>query len=226
MDNPRRSPHGDLIATAAKAHLSPIGVKRKGKSRLWLKDNGWWLAVVEFQPSAWSKGTYLNVAAMWLWHAKDHISFDEHKRVGGFAEFTDPESFALAADQYSSRAAVEVVSLLHRFATLDRVAMHLRAEEDGNPWRHYHAMMASLANGELDLAQGQCETLSRIKHDVAWCLELKAKAAEITAQAKDAAIARTLVTSEIAAARTLLKLPPVGEASLWRSQQDPTPRSS
>jgi len=219
MDSPHPSPHGDLIAAAAKAHLSPIGMKRKGKSRIWLKDNRWWLAVVEFQPSAWSKGTYLNVAATWLWHAKDHLSFDECKRADGFAEFTGPESFALAADKYASLAATEVLSLCGRFPTLSSVARHLRAKADGNPWAHYHAMMASLANGDLEFAKGQLKALSRVEHNVPWCLELKAKAAATMAEANDASAARTLVSKEVATARTLLKLPVVEESSIWQVAQ-------
>jgi hypothetical protein len=53
--------HDRIIADAAKAALGPLGFKRKGRSRTWLADHGWWLTVVEFQPSAWSKGSYLNV---------------------------------------------------------------------------------------------------------------------------------------------------------------------
>jgi hypothetical protein len=107
MRESRPSTHGNLIAAAAKAHLSAIGMNRKGKSRIWIKDNHWWLAIVEFQPSGWNKGTYLNVAATWFWHPKEHFAFDEIKRADGFAEYTDPQSFAMAADKY-----VELVILM------------------------------------------------------------------------------------------------------------------
>lgn len=59
-------PHDKIIAEAAKAALRSLGFQRKGRSRTWLADHGWWLTIVEFQPSAWSKGSYLNVAAHWL----------------------------------------------------------------------------------------------------------------------------------------------------------------
>jgi hypothetical protein len=42
---------------------------RKGRSRVWFDDQGWWIGVVEFQPSSWSRGTYLNVGVSWLWGA-------------------------------------------------------------------------------------------------------------------------------------------------------------
>lgn len=219
MPTSRTSPHGDIIASAAKVHLSPIGLVRKGKSRLWLKDHRWWVAVVEFQPSAWSKGTYLNVAASWLWQDKDHFSFDEFKRVGGFAEFTDPESFAGAADTYASRAADEVQSLQLRFPTLQAVANHLRATADGNPWLHYHAMMASLADGQLQAAQTQLQALLRFDHDVPWCHELKAKAAAMAAAATDRPTGRAIVSREVALARAKLRLPMIDESALWQEAQ-------
>ncbi len=59
--------HTRIIATAAKAVLQAHGFTRKGRSRVWFADRGFWLSVIEFQPSAWSRGSYLNVAVHWLW---------------------------------------------------------------------------------------------------------------------------------------------------------------
>jgi hypothetical protein len=52
-----------IIAAAARRALAPVGFWRKGRSRVWLSDHGFWLTVVEFQPSGFGKGSYLNVAA-------------------------------------------------------------------------------------------------------------------------------------------------------------------
>ena len=214
MTAPRTTQHGDLIATAAKARLSPLGLVRKGRSRLWLKDNVWWLSVVEFQPSAWSKGTYLNVAATWLWHEKDYLAFDECERVEGFAEYTDPETFAVAADRYALRAAVEVQNALVRFATVGAAAAHLRSTAVGDPWRHYHAMMASLATGGLQPAAEQLRSLLCVEHNVPWCIELKEKASSLMRKAVTVEKAREVVLKEIALARARLKLATLDEASL------------
>jgi hypothetical protein len=212
--------HGDLIAKSGKAHLLPIGMKRKGKSRVWLKDNRWWLAIVEFQPSAWNKGTYLNIAASWLWYPKNHLAFDELDRVENFAEFADPQGFALAADRYASRAASEVRSMETKFSTLDGVARHLRSKADGNPWHHYHAMMASLANGELTLARNQQEALSRFEHNVPWCTELKAKAAAIMVEATDTKSAKAVASREVTVARERLKLSALEASAIWRPSSE------
>jgi len=54
--------HSRVIAEAASAALSPLGLVRKGRSRIWLDDQSWWLGVAEFKPSNWKPGAYLNVA--------------------------------------------------------------------------------------------------------------------------------------------------------------------
>jgi hypothetical protein len=35
---------------------------QKGRSRIWLDDHGWWIAVVEFQPSDWARRSRGKVA--------------------------------------------------------------------------------------------------------------------------------------------------------------------
>lgn len=60
-------PHAKIINSVAKRILAPYGFFQKGRSRIWLQDNGWFLTAVEFQPSGFSKGTYVNVAMHFLW---------------------------------------------------------------------------------------------------------------------------------------------------------------
>lgn len=59
--------HNTEIASAAKRVLAPMGCVRKGRSRLWLDDHGWWLGVIEFAPVSWSRGSHLMVEACYLW---------------------------------------------------------------------------------------------------------------------------------------------------------------
>ena len=62
----KQNEHGKLIAAAAKAALLPLGCRRKGQSRCWFSDERFWYIFIEFQPSAWSRGTYLNVSPIWF----------------------------------------------------------------------------------------------------------------------------------------------------------------
>lgn len=59
-------PTNSILNTGAREILRPMGRVRKGRSRTWWDDHGWWLINVEFQPSGFSKGSYLNVGICWL----------------------------------------------------------------------------------------------------------------------------------------------------------------
>lgn len=86
--------HNKLIKRAANSVLKPNGLFQKGSSRIWIDDNGWFLIIVEFQPSYWDKGSYLNVAVHYLWDDKDYLSYDYGHRVGSFVPFNgDEEKF-------------------------------------------------------------------------------------------------------------------------------------
>lgn len=83
--------HNKIINQAAREILKPYGLFQKGQSRLWIDDNSWFLILVEFQPSAWNKGTYLNVAIHYLWDKKDYLSFDYGHRENEFVTFDGDE---------------------------------------------------------------------------------------------------------------------------------------
>jgi hypothetical protein len=111
------------------------------------------------------------------------------------------------ASSNASLAAKEVIALCVKFPTVHSVAKHLVELAKGNPWNHYHAMMASLAIGDLTSARTQHEALSRVQHNVPWCVELKEKANTIMSKSKDQLAAKELVLAEVAVARSLLMLP-------------------
>ena len=54
----------------------PLGVRQIGSSRHWVNDHGWWIVNVEFQPSGFAKGSYLNVGAQWLWRPSPSFAFE------------------------------------------------------------------------------------------------------------------------------------------------------
>jgi hypothetical protein len=92
--------HARIVTSAARTALRPLGLQQKGRSRLWIDDHGWWLVNVEFQPSSWSKGSYLNVGEQQLWCERDYFVFERHERPAGgtaFIEFTGDETAFEAA---------------------------------------------------------------------------------------------------------------------------------
>jgi hypothetical protein len=164
-------PHTKLLNAAAAAELRPLGLVRRGRSRTWIDDNGWWLGVVEFQPSSWSRGSYLNVGANWLWNVKTHLSFDVSAesdgytsgrvRVPGHGEFVsyeDDDQFAPLAQQLAALAADQVRRLRARFVTISAAAESLRNASPGNL---LGALNAGIALGLLGDAQAAEQMFQR-----------------------------------------------------------------
>lgn len=138
--------HDTILARYAKSALEPLGFHRKGRSRTWIADHGWWANVVEFQPSSWSKGSYLNVAAHWMWSPSDYLSFDYGGRIEGFIEYVSDEQFSDAAKQLTASAAREAASLENQFASIPATASILLDDLNANDrggWQAYHAAIAS-----------------------------------------------------------------------------------
>jgi hypothetical protein len=104
--------HSAIVVEAAQSVLSPLGLRRKGRSRTWVDDRGWWLIVAEFQPSSWAIGSYLNVGVCWLWAEKDHFSFDVY-RLHPLVKYVDDEQFGQAMAKMATSARERIFELRH-----------------------------------------------------------------------------------------------------------------
>lgn len=198
--------HGRIIAAEAKAALTPLGFKRRGQSRIWLADHGFWLGVVEFQPSGWARGSYLNVAAHWLWQAPPPVmSFDHFERVGGFADAAEPDFSRLIAAM-ANEAAATAVQQKARFSSLDAVAAFLIEKEKlsrphvQGDWGAYHAGIAAGLVGQCVLAR---QLLSGIEREA-----LKPTTEILMAALGSERLFTTAVQDLIDAERAHYRLPP------------------
>ena len=141
-------PHEKIICAAAEQVLGPLGFKRKGRSRVWLADHHWWAIVVEFQPSGWSKGSYLNVAAHWFWTENDHISFDFGLHSEGFEEYVSDDQFSQAARKLSEAGVEKAEQLYRTFPSIETTADILLKHEASlgvgqGSWSAYDAGVAA-----------------------------------------------------------------------------------
>lgn len=66
--------HNKIINAAAKKILAPEGLFRVGSSRTWIDDNGYFVIQVEFQPSSYDRGSYLNVGISFLWETSERLN--------------------------------------------------------------------------------------------------------------------------------------------------------
>ncbi len=105
--------HDKIIKQLCADILLPLGVFQKGTSRTYIDDNGYFFTVIEFQPSAYAKGTHLNVALHFLWNEQEYISFDfpfgADIRIKNFVEYQNDEQFACEVTKYVQEAATQVL---------------------------------------------------------------------------------------------------------------------
>ena len=215
--------HNRLITAAAKAELLPLGCTQKGRSRTWLDDHGWWVGVVEFQPSAWSKGSYLNVGVCWLWYEKDYFSFDaalgaNGSRVEPFHQYDGTGAFASSAHLLAQRARDEVLALRDQLSSLRRTSDFLESRSfEKNVWGRYHAGVAAGLMGDSDAASRYFEKVQSEKLDFDWVYQLKRRTTELLNAAEDKARFRSEIDSIVRRTRELLKLPAIGKPIQFES---------
>jgi hypothetical protein len=177
------SDHNRVIANAAREMLGPLGLIRKGRSRTWLDDNDWWLGVVEFQPSSWTRGSYLNVGAMWLWRDTDdhHIYFGLGHRIdgAGFADAADV-AFEDVIAAMAATAAEHVLLLREQLPTVEAAAAILREQaERERGWSMWDAAVALGLAGRRDEAAAMFRAVADNDDDRGWWVPVKRDSAEL-----------------------------------------------
>ena len=133
--------HNKIIAHTARSVLKPHGLFQKGSSRIWIDDNGWYLTVVEFQPSGWGKGTYLNVGIHFLLREQDYLSFDFGGRMKEFVSAEDPERFSSDMEELAV-IALDKVMEYRKFRDVSYAQKQMRKDSAGmRAHRLYNQMM-------------------------------------------------------------------------------------
>ena len=201
------SDHNKIISAEARAALGPIGCIRVGRSRLWLDDHGWWVGIVEFQPSGWTKGSYLNVATSWLWHEDNPLAFSESWGERPFHEYESDVQFCAAMRSHAALAKDEILRMRDRFASLELVASHLGARNIGNIWCDYDAAIAFGLLGNTKMSAERFEAVLAANHAVEWVDALKEKVRKLIPLTGSSMAFRTTIASMVASARSKAKLP-------------------
>lgn len=204
----KQNEHGKLIAAAAKAALAPLGFRRVGQSRTWISDERYWAIWIEFQPSAWSKGSYLNVRPVWLWLR--HGGNDDHPRPADFISFENAEQFRPLIENMASIAAQTAVAMRARFRTLEDVNHFFaeRVSQDGFPV--YRAAITAGLVGDIAKARTLSDRMEHI--DLTnwgpWILGLVSECAALAALLDDPTRYKAAILETIAERRKTLRLSP------------------
>lgn len=176
-------PHAKIINAVAKRILAPQGFFRKGSSRIWLQDNGWYLTMVEFQPSGYSKGTYLNVAMNFLWgkplsEGAHILSLDYGNRVMPpdvremFVSYTGDDVLFTQQVEMMANAAVRIANEYKRCSDLDYAKRLICA---GEPvvagWDEYDKAMLCFLAGDAQEGLRHMGHFSEAKQNWNWYWE-------------------------------------------------------
>lgn len=196
-----------LLREGACAFLVPLGLTQRGRSRVWLDDQGWWLCVVEFQPRGFGRGSYLNVGCMWLWQEKDSLSFDEGYRVGGLHPFENPDQFKVVATTLAEQAATEVERYRSMFQTVRQVADHYLNHKPTSFWPSFTAAVACGVVGQVADANRFFAQVLQLNDDVEWIKVAQTKAAQWMSIVHDTELFRQSVHDAVTRTRRMLKLP-------------------
>jgi hypothetical protein len=192
---------------------------RRGRSRTWLDERGWWLGIVEFQPSSWTRGSYLNVGVNWLWNVKDWLSFDCGYRVDApgkgeiFFEYDSDEQFAPLARELAKVAAERVTHYRQLFPTLDAAATTLKGARADNLERSVDAGVALGLVGEANAAAAMFDryiSWFESGEEAEWRSDddepVYERALTLRALAPDTSAFRDQIRADVRETRTLLKL--------------------
>jgi len=195
-----------LLTEAGNRILKPLGLVQKGRSRFWRDDRNWFVIGVEFQPSSWSGGSYLNVGCSWLWMVRDHFAYDVGGRTEPFAKFENPDQFQDVAKIMATQAAFAVESFRKQFPNIRAVCEYYSVEESGGIWSNFNAAIASALSGEALEAAFHFDKIAEDQSDTAWATAARSEAFKLQRISSDPALFRRAIKERVMQTRVLQKL--------------------
>lgn len=204
------SPASRLVARAARARLRPLGLRRHGRSRLWLDDHGWWLGLVEFPSPAWSQGSGLHVGAMWLWQDVAHFTFNISEQPGTTRYYQNDEQFSPVAENLALSAQTQVQKLRAQFPDLESTANFLAAHpiKPGWFWDSWNTGVAAALVGNTLLARRHLTSVLDEDPIAPWMEAAQQTTRDLLPILQDRTAMRAWALDRITSCRNKLRLPP------------------
>jgi hypothetical protein len=167
------------------------------------------MVVVEFQPSSWSQGSYLNVGCMWLWNAKRHISFDVGYRVNGFSAFENEKQFGPIADGLAVGALKKVGEYRRLFRSIHDVSNYYFENAPKGFWPCFDAAIAHSLAGQAEASARVLATcLDGTENDPMWLKEARLDARSLIASVGDVHRMRDIISDRVMKTRAQQQLLP------------------
>jgi hypothetical protein len=198
--------HNKLIAQKAKQALKPLGFIRSGKSRIWYKDNGWWAIVVEFQPSSFSKGTYVNVSVTHFLYESAGWSFHVPNRLNGFASAEDDLDFDEKVEAMAYKAASLSKSLLEKYSNIDAFIDWYSNEDRRWIWEEYYSGVFKSFVGDYEGAKKHFQIIEGNDYEYTWEKAVKCRAIDLLALLPDEKSYMSCITGIVLRTRNIMVL--------------------
>ena len=199
--------HNKLLKKIAKERLKPYGIFQKGQSRTFLYDKGWFTIVIEFQPSSWSKGTYLNIGVDFNFYPRDYFAFGFGYRETGFEEFKDKEQFSKLLNDLCDLIVKRVQELDQKFIDVWTALRTKDKEKADDTWRIYEVAVLNILTSNFDKARKLLGQVSKTKCEYDWEIERKKLADELLDWLKENPTSLVKIKNIISETRQLKKLP-------------------
>ena len=152
--------HNKLIKKIAKQQLEPFGIYQKGQSRTFLFDRGWYTIIIEFQPSSYSKGTYLNVGLDFNFYPRNYFAFGFGYRENGFEPVKDEKQFTQLVFDLCNIAMGKVKKLDKKFSTVSNSLKVLNKENSNDSWELFDKAVLNVLNNNFEQAKKILQEIS------------------------------------------------------------------
>jgi hypothetical protein len=118
-------------------------VQQQGVSRVWFDDRGWFTTIVEFQPSSYARGAYLNIGANPHWYKETNIGFSLilDYRTHDFVKYYNDEQFTIEMEKFCELAIREILEFREKLTLIHSAKefiLNYNYVECAEIWRNYY----------------------------------------------------------------------------------------
>jgi uncharacterized protein YwgA len=146
--------HNKLLTKIAKARFKQTDIKQKGQSRTFLQDNFWFTTLIEFQPSSYDKGTYLNIGADFNFFPRAHFAFSYGYREKQFKTFKDENQFEEVINKLCDSVLMKASEIKNQLTDYTNAATILRhAFNQNDNWNNLDLAIINALSGDKATAK-------------------------------------------------------------------------
>jgi hypothetical protein len=211
--------HNKYLKVFVKERLSPYGIVQKGQSRTFLLDKGWYVIVIEFQNSGWSKGTYLNIGVDFNFYPREYYSFSYGYREADFNAFENEQQFKTVLIQLCDITIKKIQALEKQFRNIPLSIKTLEKVKNIDYWRTFELALLNALVSNFDLSKKLLNEIIKAKCDRDWEKQRKEKCIEIRSWFETNQNITETLENLISESRSLKKLPKIDFDSLLKEIQ-------